>query len=215
MKARPWPSRSQGERQERKAEALKEIIKRKEQIFQGEIFNVERVVVELPNGQEGIRDIVRHPGAVAILAVNDNGDILLEKQYRTALDQIIFEIPAGKVDLGEDRETAALRELEEETGYSAQNIEFLGDVALAAGYSDEVISVYLAQGLIAGKDKPDEDEFLEWEFIPKDMVMELIRANFIKDSKTICAMLYWEMKTKTTVRNQEQEVNIKKQILKK
>lgn len=175
---------------------MKEIIKSKEQVYQGKIFNVERVLVELPNGQDGIRDILRHPGAVAILAVNDDNEILMEKQYRTALDRVIFEIPAGKVDPGEERASTAIRELEEETGFTTQNIELLGDVALAAGYSDEVISIYLAKDLVAGSDKPDDDEFLEWEFIPKDMVMELIRSNFIQDSKTICAMLYFEMRMK-------------------
>lgn len=176
---------------------MKEIIKSKEQVYQGKIFNVERVLVELPNGREGNRDIVRHPGAVAILAVNDNNEILMEKQYRIALDQVIFEIPAGRVDSEEEREAAAIRELQEETGFTTQNIEFLGDVALAAGYSDEVISIYLARELVAGSEKPDEDEFLEWEFIPKDRVMELIRSNFIQDSKTICAMYYLEMNMKS------------------
>lgn len=173
---------------------MKEIIKSKEQVFQGDFLKVDRVLVELPDGREGIRDIVRHPGAVAILAVSDQDEILLERQYRTALDEVILEIPAGKVDGGEDRLAAARRELEEETGYSAARLEHLGDVVLAAGYSDEIITLYLATGLRAGIEKPDADEFLEWEFIPRSHVLELIRSNDIQDSKTICAMFHYEMR---------------------
>ncbi|KAF5038632.1 NUDIX hydrolase [Proteiniclasticum sp. QWL-01] len=173
---------------------MKEIIKKQEQVFQGDFLKVDRVLVELPNGREGIRDIVRHPGAVAVLAINDEDEILLEYQYRTALDEVILEIPAGKVDPAEDRTAAAHRELEEETGFSARSMEYLGDVALAAGYSDEKISLYLARGLSEGQEHRDEDEFLEWEFVPRSQVLEWIRTNQIQDSKTICAMFYLSLR---------------------
>lgn len=169
---------------------MKEIIKSNEAVYRGDFLTVDRVRVELPDGREGIRDIVRHPGAVAILAINDAGEILLERQYRTALDEIILEIPAGKVDPSEDRTGAARRELEEETGYLCRELVYLGDVVLAAGYSDEKISIYLATGLGQGTQCHDEDEFLEWDFFPREQVLQMIRDNQIQDSKTICAMMY-------------------------
>lgn len=169
---------------------IREIIISNDQVFEGDFLKVDRVTVELPDGKTGIRDIVRHPGAVAILALNEVGDILLERQYRTALDEVILEIPAGKVDPGEDRKLAAARELEEETGFIPTELDFLGDVILAAGYSDEKISLYLAKGLIKGSEKLDADEFLDWKFMPQLEVLDLIRANKIQDSKTIAAMLY-------------------------
>ena len=175
------------------AKNIKEIIISSEQAFKGDFLRIERVTVELPDGKVATRDIVRHPGAVAILALNEAGDILLERQYRTALDEVILEIPAGKVDPGEDRKLTAARELEEETGFTAKELIFLGEVILAAGYSDEKISIYLARDLVCGQEKPDVDEFLEWKFIPQAQVFDLIRENKIQDSKTIAAMLYLKL----------------------
>lgn len=177
---------------------MKEIIKSSTQVFEGDFLKVDRVLVELPNGQEGVRDIVRHPGAVAVLALNDQDEILLETQYRTALDEVILEIPAGKVDALEDRSAAALRELEEETGFIAEELTFLGDVALAAGYSDEKITIYLARRLKQGKEKRDADEFLEWQFVPRHKVIDMIRENRIQDSKTICALFFLELSARAT-----------------
>lgn len=173
---------------------IKEIIIHNEPVFQGDFLRVDRVTVALPDGKRAYRDIVRHPGAVAIVALNDAGDILLERQYRTALDEVILEIPAGKVDQGEDRTLAAARELEEETGFKASELIFLGDVILAAGYSDEKISIYLAQGLVSGRANRDADEFLEWKFVPQAEIFELIRENTIQDSKTIAALLYLKLR---------------------
>ncbi|MFB0919110.1 MAG: NUDIX hydrolase [Clostridiaceae bacterium] len=162
-------------------------------VYKGIFLNVERLSVTLPNGEKGERDVIRHPGAVAILAVNKNGDILIEKQYRAALNKVILEIPAGKLDPGEDPMNAAIRELKEETGYSAGSIKKLGDIALAAGYSDEIISIYLAQDLVAGSNNLDIDEFLEIDFYPKKKILEQIKNGEIIDSKTICAMTYLEL----------------------
>lgn len=172
---------------------MKEIIKSSTQVFEGDFLKVDRVLVELPDGQEGVRDIVRHPGAVAVLALNEADEVLLETQYRTALDEVILEIPAGKVDALEDRMAAAKRELEEETGFTAKELTLLGDVALAAGYSDEKITIYLARQLMPGKHKRDADEFLEWQFVPRAKVLQMIRQNIIQDSKTICAMFFLEL----------------------
>lgn len=162
-------------------------------VYKGIFLNVERLTVTLPNGETGERDVIRHPGAVAILALNNKGDILIEKQYRAALDRVILEIPAGKLDRGEDPMAAATRELKEETGFTAGKIRKLGDIALAAGYSDEIISIYLAEDLIEGENNLDTDEFLEIGFIPREKVIELIKNGEIIDSKTICAMKYLEI----------------------
>lgn len=176
---------------------MKEIIKSNEAVYRGDFLTIDRVHVELPDGREGYRDIVRHPGAVAILALNDRDEVLMERQYRTALDEIIWEIPAGKVDPQEDRLAAARRELEEETGFACDDLDHLGDVVLAAGYSDEKISIYLARELSQGEERPDADEFLQWQFLPRVQVMDMIRDNRIQDSKTICALFYLAMRQAT------------------
>lgn len=175
-------------------DAIRERILDSKQVFQGHFLKVDRVRVELPDGKPAERDIIRHPGAVAILAVNGDGEILLERQYRTALDEVILEIPAGKVDPGEDRECSARRELEEETGCQAGSWEHLGDVILAAGYCDEKISLYLARDLNFGEQRWDIDEFLDWEFRPRKEVEAMIRDNHIQDSKTIAALYYLALK---------------------
>lgn len=176
---------------------INEIILNSEPVFAGDYLTIDRVMVELPDGRRAYRDVVRHPGAVAVLALNDQGDILLERQYRTALDEVILEIPAGKIDPGEDRGLAAARELEEETGFRSNQLNFLGDVILAAGYSDEKISIYLATELIPGRAKLDEDEFLEWHFVPRNEVLDLIRHNQIQDSKTIAALMFLKLQGET------------------
>lgn len=140
--------------------SIREKIKKEETVFKGGFLKVNLVEVELPNKKIAYRDVVRHPGAVAILTLNENNEVLLEYQYRTAIDEIIMEIPAGKLEKGEDIKEAALRELKEETGLYANKIEYLGKTLVAAGYSDEIIHIYLAKDLTKGTNDLDEDEFV-------------------------------------------------------
>ena len=170
-------------------ELLEEHIIGGETKFEGHIFNVERVQALLPNGKEVERDIVRHNGAVAIIALNDDGQILLVRQYRAPLERVTLEIPAGRLELGEEPLEAAKRELSEETGYETNNIRYIQPVAIAAGYSDEIIHLVLASGLVPGKAHPDEDEFVAAEWMNINEFISSAMTGEIEDSKTLIAAL--------------------------
>ncbi len=120
--------------------------------------------VELPNGRVTGRDLVRHPGAAAVVALTETGKIVLVRQYRTAIDRVTVEIPAGKLDPGEDPLDCAKRELLEETGFSAGRIQYLTTIATTPGFCDEVIHIYMATGLTFSGANPDDDEFVETGF---------------------------------------------------
>ena len=154
---------------------LTEQVISKEVMFKGDFLTVERTKVKLPNGKEGNRDIVRHPGAVAILAFLDEDTIILEKQFRLPFNKTILEIPAGKLENNENIENAARRELEEETGYKANKMEFLGKIMTAAGFCDEFIYIYKATELYSGAKNCDEDEFIEIDGYKISKVKEMIK----------------------------------------
>ena len=161
-----------------------------EEIYKGKIINVVKQRVKLPNGKESFREIVKHPGAVAILAYKDEDTVLLIKQFRKAIDKDIFEIPAGKIEKGEDIESSALRELEEETGYKAKKMEYLGKIVTSPGFSDEYIYIYKAFNLCKGKDGlEDEDEFIDLMEISIDKLKEYIKDGKVIDGKTISAVM--------------------------
>lgn len=146
--------------------------------------------VELPDGAVSKRNLIEHPGAAAILPVFDDGRVLLVKQYRKAIESETLEIPAGKLDKGEDPKECARRELEEETGYSAKNIEYLGKIATAVGFCNEIIYLYKATGLTLGQKHTDDDEFTENEIISLDQLKEKVRTGEIIDSKTVSILAY-------------------------
>ena len=170
-------------------EKLREIRTGGQQVFDGRLLKVFRDEITLPNGHAGVREYIRHNGAVAIVAMDDSGRIIMERQFRYPVDGVISEIPAGKVDGPEDRLLAAKRELMEETGYEADNWESLGDYYPSAAYTSERLTLYLATGLHRGEQKLDEDEFLNWQFVPLDEVVEEIMAGGIPDGKTQAAVL--------------------------
>lgn len=170
-------------------ELLEERILDSEPAFRGGFLKVDKVDVVLPNGHRAEREVIRHPGAVAVIALNDNGEVLLVRQYRTALERVTLEIPAGKLELGEDPLLAAKRELEEETGYSAERLDYLMPVATAAGYSDELIHLYMATGLAGGTAHPDDDEFVAAEWVSLDVLVDSVLDGRIEDSKTVIAAL--------------------------
>ncbi|WP_251859505.1 NUDIX hydrolase [Clostridium sp. Marseille-Q2269] len=160
------------------------------EIYKGKIINVVKQKVKLPNGKESFREIVRHPGAVAIVAYKDEKKLLLIKQFRKAIDKEIFEIPAGKIEKGEEAKNSALRELEEETGYKAENIEYLGKIVTSPGFSDEYIYIYKAFNLYKGNEgMQDEDEFIDLTEIHIDKLKEYIKNGNIIDGKTISAIM--------------------------
>ncbi|MDS0527861.1 NUDIX hydrolase [Clostridium sp. SHJSY1] len=169
---------------------FKEVLIDKKEVFKGDFLKVEKLKVRLPDGNEGNRDVVRHPGAVAVLAFIDNENILLVEQYRIALNKTMLEIPAGKLEKGEELLKCAHRELEEETGYKAKNMEYLGTIATGAGFTDELIHIYKATELYEGVKGGDDDEFIEATPYKIQDVKNLIKEGTIIDTKTISSLMY-------------------------
>ena len=160
-----------------------------EQIFDGKVVKLFVDKVELPDGKEAIREIVRHPGAVCVIPVTDEGDVIMVKQYRYAFETVMLEIPAGKLEPGENPLEAVKRELEEESGLVAGKIEYMGEIFTTVAIFDEKIHAYLATELVFNNAHPDEDEFLEVEKIPLKKLVEMVMNGEIRDSKTqICIL---------------------------
>jgi ADP-ribose pyrophosphatase len=161
-------------------------------IASGGMLTVKRDQVRLPNGNTSQREYVTHPGAVVVVAILPNGNILLERQFRYPLNQVFIELPAGKIDAGEDILVTGQRELLEETGYSAANWLKLGHQHPCIGYSNEVIHMYLAKDLSLGAHNRDEDEHLEVFDAPLVQCMAMIKNGEITDGKTIVALFFAE-----------------------
>lgn len=171
-------------------ENLTEETVRKNYVYEGRILRVRRDDVRLPNGQLSVREIVDHPGGAGVLYVRD-GKVLLVRQFRYAFEQAIYEIPAGKLSEGEDPKEAARRELSEEAGIEANDLTLLCEYYPTCGYSAEKIFLYLASGGVEGESHPDENEFLNVEYMSLDEVWQKIRSGEIKDSKTIIAVQHY------------------------
>ena len=161
-----------------------------EEIFDGIILHLFKDTVELPNGKPATREVIRHVGAVGVIPITDDGNVLVERQFRYPLNRVITEIPAGKLDsFTEDRLSAAKRELEEETGYTAAEWISMGDYYPTPAYCDERITLYLAKGLALGQRHLDEDEFLNFAFVPLASLVDDVMAGRITDGKTQVAVL--------------------------
>ena len=177
---------------------LREIQIESEKIYAGKILDFYRDTVRLPNGHTAPRELVRHNGAVAIVPLLDDGRVIVEKQFRYPHDEVIVEIPAGKLDgPNEIPEEAARRELREETGIEAKELIPLGPFYPTAAYSTETIWMYLAKGLTFGEQKLDDDEFLNVETMPlQDLVKDILDGK-VPDGKTQAAILrVWAMEQK-------------------
>ena len=159
-----------------------------ETLAQGDFLTIKQDVVRLANGDVSQREYVMHPGAVVIVPLLSNGNVVLERQFRYPLHQVFIELPAGKIDPDEDVLKTGQRELLEETGYSAQKWVKLGVQHPCIGYSNEVIHVYLATNLAAGRHQRDEDEMLEVFDVKLEQCLEMIQNQEITDSKTIVAL---------------------------
>ena len=169
---------------------LREVRTGSEEIFDGVVLHVQRDTVRLPNGNDAVREVIRHIGAVCVIPVLDNGDVVMERQYRYPLDRVILEIPAGKLDApDEDRLSAIRRELREETGYTAEEWTVIGDFHPAPAYSDEFITMYMARKLRKGDRHLDEDEFLDVCTVPLKDLVEDVMAGRISDAKTQVCIL--------------------------
>jgi len=152
--------------------------------WEGSIFKVAQLDVEQPDGTPGVRDIVWHHGGAGVAAVRD-GKLCLGKQWRVALGRMTLEIPAGKIDPGEDPAVCAARELAEETGLVAESLEFVASSAGAPGFTNERTRIFLAHGLSAHPAHPDSDEFVDVVWVPVEDVIKASRLGVIKDAKTI------------------------------
>lgn len=171
-------------------ENLEEKELKSEQVYDGVLLKVFRDEVALPNGNTGKREYIKHNGASCIVALTDDNEILLERQFRYPFHEVITEVPAGKRDSAdEDPMDAAVRELKEETGATAKEIIPLGEIRPSVAYTSEKIWVFLAKGLSFGDRKLDEDEFLNVEKVPLEDAVRDVMNNKITDSKTVCAIL--------------------------
>ena len=156
--------------------------------FDGKLIKVTYDIADV-NGKEAWREVVHHPGASAVVAIDEDNRIIMEKQFRYALNDYLLEIPAGKLDAGEDPLVCAKRELEEETGIIASEWISLGTIATSPGFCNEVIHLYVAKGLSKGEIHWDEDEYVEVERYTFDELLQRITEEKIKDSKTLSALL--------------------------
>ena len=160
-----------------------------QQLYDGKIVKLFRDRVELPNGKTAFREVVRHPGGVFILPVDEAGNVYMVRQFRYPYDRAILEIPAGKLEYGEEPLLAAKRELEEEIGAVAEDWRHLGDIWPTPGFCDEVQHLYLARGLKFGETHPDEDEFLEQVCMPFAEATAMAADGRLQDSKSVVALL--------------------------
>jgi ADP-ribose pyrophosphatase len=158
-------------------------------IYDGRILRLRVDTVELPNGERALREEADHPGGVAIVAIDGDGCVLTVKQYRYAFSRVMEEIPAGKLERGEDPDEAALRELREETGATPERFEKLGELIVSPGAYGEVLHLYLAEGLSVGAAHPDEDEFLDLVRTPFDEMVRRVMDGELTDAKTVAGIL--------------------------
>ena len=161
-----------------------------ENVFKGVLLDVYRDEIELPNGKNAKREYIKHVGAACVVPVDTDENIIIEKQFRYPFNKVLTEIPAGKLDSKEEPHLeAALRELREETGFTAEKMVYLGEFYPTCAYSDEVIHMYLATGLTKGEQELDEDEFVGVEKMPLEEAVNEIMAGNIPDGKTQTAIL--------------------------
>lgn len=158
-------------------------------IYTGNIINVDRLTVTLPNGKEATRDLVTHPGASVVIPFESNGYIYMVRQYRKPIEKVSLELPAGKLDPGEDPEICAVRELKEETGLTAGKIKHIISIHTTPGFCNEVLHMYAAWELKEGQSHTDEDEFLSAEKIKIEDLMNMIFNHEITDAKSIIGIL--------------------------
>ncbi len=168
-----------------------------ELIYDGRILRLHVDTVELPNGKRALREVADHPGGVPIVALDRDDNVLTVKQYRYAFSRVMEEIPAGKLERGEDPRAAALRELKEETGATPERFTELGEIIVSPGAYGEVLHLYLAEGLTPGKASPDEDEFLEPKRTPFAEMVRRVLDGELTDAKTVVGVLkVWALRQK-------------------
>ncbi len=179
--------------------------------YQGDFLHVMHDTVQLPNSKTAVREHIKHPGAVVIIPILDNGEVILERQYRYPLGRVFIEFPAGKLDhkvgIAEDTLACGQRELLEETGYTASEWAYAGQMHIAIAYTNEVIHIYFARGLLKGERKLDDEEFLDVLSAPPSQLMAWCANGSVTDAKTLTCALWlqnylsgqWPLKWTKTV----------------
>jgi ADP-ribose pyrophosphatase len=167
---------------------LREEFLNSQKVYNGKMISVKNDTVLLPSGKVAFREVVEHPGAVAVVPVTAKGKIVLVRQYRYAVGKALLEIPAGKLDGKENPKECAIRELSEETGFVATELKKMGSIYTGPGFTDEIIHIYLADKITAGEQRPDEDEFLNVEMYTPLQIKSLIKKGDICDAKTIVGL---------------------------
>ena len=160
-----------------------------EVVYEGRIIRVLRDVIRLPNGRDAVREVVRRADGACVLPVLEDGRVVLVRQYRHTLLDMVLEVPAGTVEPGEEHASCALRELEEEAGYRAQNLHFLTKICGSIGFCGELIYIYYATGLSACQTNPDPEEFIEVELYSLEEAVEMVFDGRIVDAKTATAIM--------------------------
>jgi len=168
---------------------VKEKKLKSKRIFKGRLLGLRDDTVELPNGKISKREVVEHPGAVTIVAVTKDKELVLVRQFRQAAGQIVLEIPAGVPKKNEKGEDTARRELEEETGFQAKKIRKIWEGYASPGYSDELIQFYLAEDMTQVKPHPDEDEFVEVDIVDVEALVDMLKNGKINDNKTMIGIM--------------------------
>jgi ADP-ribose pyrophosphatase len=197
--AKPKPAKAAKPKAKKASQPLveeKEQLLSSEVAFEGPLFRVLRDRLIEPGGREGVRDIIRHNGSVVILAVDSSKNkknpwIVVERQYRHAAQQFLWELPAGKLEVGEDPLAGAKRELEEETGYQAKKWKPLVEYYASPGFLGESMKVFLAEGLVAGEAHPEDDEQIELRLVKLSDVLKMIKKGAILDGKTLTSVLLY------------------------
>ena len=160
-----------------------------EQIYEGRVVKLFLDKAELENGEIVTREMIKHPGGVCIVPLDAENNVLMVRQFRYPPHKVLLEIPAGKMEYGEDHCECGIRELREETGCTCDEFTYLGNLIPTPAYDNEVIHMYLARGLHSGAQDLDEDEFLDVEKIPLEKAVEMVMNNEIADAKTQIALL--------------------------
>ena len=162
----------------------------REELLRGRFLHVVRDTVRLPDGGTSHREFVLHPGAVVVVALLDDGQVVVERQYRHPVGKVFVEFPAGKIDPGEDRLACAQRELLEETGYTAREWAHAGEMHPCIGYSNEFIDIWFARGLTGGQARLDHGEFVEVISATPQQLMDWVREGALTDAKTMSCMVW-------------------------
>ncbi len=175
--------------------SLEEKTIKTEPVFSGRIIRLQVDEVELPNGNTSTREIVKHPGAVAVIPITSDNKIVMVEQYRKPMEKVLVEIPAGKLEKGEDPAYTAARELEEETGYESQSLEWLISFYTSPGFADEIVHLYVAKGLTKKENAAslDEDEFVNVLEVTLEEAIEFVKEQRVYDAKTAYAIQYLQL----------------------